>query len=790
RNAAGIYCRLTYDGYNGWRLQANASSYDGFDDTGAAQALGLYLGEDPKDTAERLTIVDDGGVLKVTAANHDTYVTIDYTDSFQMRFYSATGALMSNVSDVSFTGATSSEASDEFFTIKGNLLDGEAVYGGGERFDVVNKRGTSFVLYTSDGWNSTATTYVAVPLFVTSRGAGIFMNRYERIVADFGAASSDEWVLTLDNDLMDCYFYATGAMSDALLGYTELSGHSGLPEEWAQGEMICRYSPDLATFEDRSEYRTNYTSYTQIPNYTSYYVQGTNGSSTIRSAIGSEYSNYTYDYTILYESPATSSPNVIYYLNEETGTYDKTGAKGNPAGDGVKTIVTNLINAGMKPHSMLMEPWGWSSVSSNAEKAADLKETVEWLENLGIKTMLYMGVASISSNMSGYKSEYQVWANLTYEDGTIDRIYKLPRTSGNGTNPDVGTSSTQQFLDITNPEAVDWYMNFIWDQLIDIGIDGIKIDFCETMPNEGWLYDQSTGQNFYFEYDWYDDSVFEDDDVHHAYSTYFISLFYNNMNKMKAEKGIPDGFVVLSRGGGIGSQRNPYLWEGDQVRSFEKIEDQLIALINTGISGIPFMTYDMAGYAYSSRSGSFTMSVETESAIFARAIEYTAFTSNIQTHGDVRHAYQMTEETQEIYREFCDLHEELLPYIQKYSKVACDTGMPVVRHMVLQYQDDANVYDLETQYMFGDAILVAPIVSANQTSKDVYLPAGSWLNLLTGETVAGGQTVTVSADLGQIPVFMNTDCSAEDRALLATVFNGETWQAISGVTLNIETVAD
>jgi alpha-glucosidase (family GH31 glycosyl hydrolase) len=330
-------------------------------------------------------------------------------------------------------------------------------------------------------------------------------------------------------------------------------------------------------------------------------------------------------------------------------------------------------------------------------------------------------------------------------------------------------------------------MNEVWGVLIDIGVDGIKIDFCETMPDEG------NYSNFSLKYKWYDPSVFEGDNVHHAYSTYFISLFYKSMIEQKEAKNIPDGFIVLSRGGGIGSQRNPYLWEGDQGRTFEKIEDQLIALINSGISGVPFMTYDMAGYAYQSGTqftGGAATSLETESEIFARAIEFTAFTSNIQTHGDVRHAYQMTEETQEIYRRYTDIHEKLIPYIQKYSKVASDSGIPVVRAMVLHYQNDVNVYDLETQYMFGDALLVAPVTTGATVTKAVYLPEGRWLDLLTGESYevgAEGMRLTVDAELGKLPVFLNIDCSIEDNNLLLDVFNSEAWQKINdGVDLGLE----
>ena len=123
---------------------------------------------------------------------------------------------------------------------------------------------------------------------------------------------------------MDCYFYATGRMSDAILGYTAISGHSSLPEEWAQGELICRYSPDMANFEDRVEYTQSYEShqklygndynnygvnaksysaYTDIPNYANYFVKKSSlfGGSTEYVAAGTSASGLsTIDNNTLY----------------------------------------------------------------------------------------------------------------------------------------------------------------------------------------------------------------------------------------------------------------------------------------------------------------------------------------------------------------------------------------------------------------------------------------------------------------------------------------------------------
>jgi alpha-D-xyloside xylohydrolase len=270
----------------------------------------------------------------------------------------------------------------------------------------------------------------------------------------------------------------------------------------------------------------------------------------------------------------------------------------------------------------------------------------------------------------------------------------------------------------------------------------------------------------------------------------------------------------LTRGGGIGAQRNPYLWAGDQSRRFRNLKTQLAAVINSGISGVPFVTYDMGGYAYYGTSyhyyggqlalideedlGKFYLgdqkaAEEYESEIFVRALQFTAFGNMIQTHGDVRHLYHMTEEAQEIAALYSSLHEELADYLQQMSQIACDTGMPMIRHMILEYQNDANVADIDDQFMYGDALLLAPILTcqtstdergrtvldyASTITREVYLPAGDWIDLNTGEEIhlTEGKTITVDANLAKIPAYLNT--ASEYAEELQEIFNGETWSAI------------
>ena len=97
------------------------------------------------------------------------------------------------------------------------------------------------------------------------------------------------------------------------------------------------------------------------------------------------------------------------------------------------------------------------------------------------------------------------------------------------------------------------------------------------------------------------------------------------------------------------------------------------------------------------------------------------------------------------------------------SEIASTTGIGPVRHLVLNYANDKNVYDIKNQYMLGDAFLVAPEIEL-KSKRDIYLPEGKWLDLNTGEEIvvpAGGQTLEdYKVDDGQIAVFYNMNTTS------------------------------
>jgi len=411
-------------------------------------------------------------------------------------------------------------------------------------------------------------------------------------------------------------------------------------------------------------------------------------------------------------------------------------------GEGVYDSIAMMEKYDLPWTGILAEGWNYP----DSRKHRDLKELCDYVHSLGKKFLVYMQVGNANSRMAGYNEEYML--NID-PHGRGEYTINLPVTKSGVINPDAGdpANRTRTYLDITDPNAVEWFFNDYWEYLSkEIGVDGCKIDFCELIPEN-------------YEILYYDHNM-PTDGSHHWYPTAFCAMFFE-MLEQKAYDG-----MNFTRGGGIGSQRAPYMWAGDQARGWESLGFQVSAVLSSGLSGVPYMSYDMAGYQY----GSMSKDLSYESQVFIRGTQFTAFTVCMQTHGKVRKSYQFAEESAsyayvtDIYRAYVKLHEVLTPYITEYCKEASTTGMPVMRHMVLHWQDDKNVYNINDQYMFGDAFLVAPILSDAQ-QRDIYLPEGTWKDLNTGEVHTVGKEGKMlkdyEANIKTLPVFYNVNSTSE-----------------------------
>ena len=212
----------------------------------------------------------------------------------------------------------------------------------------------------------------------------------------------------------------------------------------------------------------------------------------------------------------------------------------------------------------------------------------------------------------------------------------------------------------------------------------------------------------------------------------------------------PDGGVCFSRGGGIGAQRYPFVWAGDQRREFFFLKVVIKAALSLGLSGVPFVSWDMAGYQPSFNP----VDKRHEDRVFIRGLEFTAFSANIQTHGKIKRPYDFDEHTKDIYRAYSKLHNCLRPYLIEQAEVSCKTGLPLMRHLFLYDSEDKRNLDIEDEYMLGCGLLVAPVLG-RKNKRSIYLPKGEWIDIFTGEEYTGGVMIKnrrVSPEA--IPVFM------------------------------------
>jgi alpha-glucosidase (family GH31 glycosyl hydrolase) len=106
-----------------------------------------------------------------------------------------------------------------------------------------------------------------------------------------------------------------------------------------------------------------------------------------------------------------------------------------------------------------------------------------------------------------------------------------------------------------------------------------------------------------------------------------------------------------------------------------------------------------------------------------------------------------------VFRRYAKLRERLVPYLTRSAATTIATDRPLMRPLFFDWPDDPAVWRADAQWLLGDDVLAASVVEPGADSRTLYLPAGGWIDVWTGEHVAGGRTLTVDAPIDRIPVF-------------------------------------
>ena len=204
---------------------------------------------------------------------------------------------------------------------------------------------------------------------------------------------------------------------------------------------------------------------------------------------------------------------------------------------------------------------------------------------------------------------------------------------------------------------------------------------------------------------------------------------------------------ILSRAGSAGIQRFAANWMGDNMSRFDHLWMSIPMGAGLSISGQSFVGADIAGFGEN-----------TTAELMLRWTQYGALTPFARNHSVIgtidQYPWSFGPDVEAGVRTALELRYRLLPYIYTAFVKSSETGAPIQRPLIFDFQDDANVRNLDDQYLFGSDILVAPIVEDGQREREVYLPAGEWFDFNTGGHLAGGHKVVADAPLDYIPVFI------------------------------------
>mgnify|MGYP001079491762 CR=1 FL=1 len=289
------------------------------------------------------------------------------------------------------------------------------------------------------------------------------------------------------------------------------------------------------------------------------------------------------------------------------------------------------------------------------------------------------------------------------------------------------------FPDFTRPETRTWWSGLYKDFMAN-GIDGIWNDMNEPASFNGELPQ---------------DVVFTDEDreithaeMHNIYGHLMSKATYEGLKKWDQKRPF-----VITRACYAGSQKYTTFWTGDNQSLWAHLQMAIPQLCNMGLSGLSFVGTDVGGFG-----------ADTTGELLARWVQVGCFSPLFRNHcakGNInQEPWLFGDEVREIYKKYVELRYRLLPYLYDLFREEEQTGMPVMRPLVLHYEKDPETFTKNDEFLFGERILVAPVTEQGAHKKMVYLPEGEWYDYDTREKISGGKYFLKEAPLSVCPIYV------------------------------------
>ena len=353
-----------------------------------------------------------------------------------------------------------------------------------------------------------------------------------------------------------------------------------------------------------------------------------------------------------------------------------------------------------------MRGFSWCDFVWNPEVFPDPRGMLARLKEKGLRICVWI-------------NSYIGQESCLFEEGA-KKGYFIKRPNGDVWQWDMWQSG-QAIVDFTNPEACRWYQDKL-EALLDMGVDCFKTDFGERIPTDVVYHDGSDPKKM------------------HNYYTY---LYNKTVHDLLVRKRGEREAVLFARSATAGCQKFPVHWGGDCWSSYEAMLESLRGGLSLTSSGFGFWSHDIGGFERRSTAD-----------VYKRWCAFGLLSTHSRLHGSdsYRVPWSYDEEAVDVLRRFTRLKARLMPYLYACAVETAKTGVPMMRSMALEFEQDRNCDYLCGQYMLGSSLLVSPVMNEKGMA-EYYLPEGQWIHLLTGQIREGGCWIREHQDYMHLPLY-------------------------------------
>ncbi|WP_187263097.1 glycoside hydrolase family 31 protein [Pontibacter beigongshangensis] len=345
----------------------------------------------------------------------------------------------------------------------------------------------------------------------------------------------------------------------------------------------------------------------------------------------------------------------------------------------------------------------------------------EWRETMKDPKGMFDQLYAMNLNMVG------LHIRSRFDNGTQLNLLDQAREQGM-VYPD--ENKPGEFVNFFDEKAIDWW----WDNAV-MRIASIGAKFLKT--DEGSAFGRVPNDNVKV------GPVGERAQrLHNIFPLMYAKAPYERFSKYNNMRGMNH-----TREGYAGIQRYPFIWAGDWPSEWQYFGPVMKAGINMGLSGVSYWTHNMGGFEH-----------KADPELYIRWVQFGMFSPVAHVfgmdHPGYKEPWNYGDEALANFTKYDKLRYRLIPYIYSSAFKTYQTGVPLMRALVMENQHDVNTYAVDDQYMFGDNMLICPVTTKEAKTRVVYLPEGEWVEYWTGERFTGKKHYNVVAPLDQLPIFV------------------------------------